>query len=412
MKKYSKKGLAAIAVGALAVGLMASGGGVAQADPGPGANDIVGVGSDTLQYMLDFGADGDFGGHGGYNAGKSAHLVSIDATPDANARSGYLNGSTNAALKALNPTVVLRAGQAPVQRPNGSGAGMTAMLNDHNTGTSEVINYVRSSSPLSAGQIATATGAGGIGPIHEIRLATDDLAIGAGTVTNAPTLSAAQLKDIYLCNKTTWSQVGGTGAGSGDTIIPVIPQSGSGTRKTFLTDIGFTTDSGGNVTQSVGPCVITGEENDPYSLYVDNTANHNQVADPYATAAVANPDAIAPFSGGRLNLYAAGYFSNPNVAFGATPPTGDEGVLSPGVVLNKSGYDDQRGLYIFFRDADAASTTHFNGTAKNWVNTLFYATSGTPFFKGGAAATLLTSAGVTPAYDDCGVDVAGASACP
>jgi ABC-type phosphate transport system substrate-binding protein len=402
--KHSKKTLTALAVGALAVGLLASGGGVAQADAAPTANDIVGVGSDTLQYMLDFGADGDTNGHAGYNTGKSARIVSFDATPDANARAGYLNGSTNTSLKALNPTIVLRAGSQPRQRPNGSGAGMNAMLGD--TASPNIINFVRSSSPLSAGQIATATAAGGIGAIHEIRLAKESLGIATANTTNAPTLSAAQLKDIYLCNSTTWDQVGGT---STNTIVPVIPQAGSGTRKTFLTDIGFTVDGSGNVTQSVGSCVKTGEENDPYSLYIDGTGS--QVADPYATAAVPNPDAIAPFSGARLNLYTAGYFFNPNVALGAAVPAADQGVLAPAIKLNTAGYVDTRGLYVFFREADTTSTAHFNGSAKNWVNTLFYAASGTPFFKGATGQALLTSAGVTPAYSDCGVNIAAASGC-
>ena len=51
-------------------------------------------------------------------------------------------------------------------------------------------------------------------------------------------LSAQQLKSIYTCTATTWTSVGGTSA---DTIIPIIPQLGSGTRSTFLADIGLTT---------------------------------------------------------------------------------------------------------------------------------------------------------------------------
>src|SRR3954462_7325817 len=105
------KGAAALAVGALALGVLATAGQPAQADPAPGGTDIVGVGSDTLQYMLDFGADGDYNGTIGYNAGKLSRLISFDATPDSNARSGYLNGSTSGTLKVLNPTVTLRGGQ-------------------------------------------------------------------------------------------------------------------------------------------------------------------------------------------------------------------------------------------------------------------------------------------------------------
>ena len=78
---------------------LAGGAACRPADPAPSSNDVVGVGSDTLQYMLDFGADGDFNSNPGYNAGKLSRLISFDATPDANARAGYLNGSTSTGLK-------------------------------------------------------------------------------------------------------------------------------------------------------------------------------------------------------------------------------------------------------------------------------------------------------------------------
>ncbi|MHA4875776.1 hypothetical protein, partial [Enterococcus faecium] len=73
--------------------------------------DVVGVGSDTLQYNLDFLADGDVSGDLGYNASNNVNkLVSIDSTADTNGRASYQNGSTAAAPKPLNPSVVLRAG--------------------------------------------------------------------------------------------------------------------------------------------------------------------------------------------------------------------------------------------------------------------------------------------------------------
>src|SRR6185437_8779018 len=97
MRTPSKKVLAVLAVSAATLGLLLPAG-PASADAGPSSSDIVGVGSDTLQYMLDFGADGDASGDAGYNPHQVSRLVSIDATPDANARSGYLNGSTSAAL--------------------------------------------------------------------------------------------------------------------------------------------------------------------------------------------------------------------------------------------------------------------------------------------------------------------------
>ncbi|WP_375474902.1 substrate-binding domain-containing protein [uncultured Jatrophihabitans sp.] len=417
-KRKGAASVAALAASTLAFGLMTAASTAAHADPAPGSSDIVGVGSDTLQYMLDFGADGDVNGHNGYNFGKTSRIANFDATPDANARAGYLNGSTSSALLALNPTIFLRAGSSPRQRPNGSGAGLLALELD----SANQINFARSSSPLGQGDVTNATGTGGSGALHEVRLANDTLSIAAGNTTHAVPLSKAQLKQIYLCASgyTHWSD-SGVGGTSTDTIIPVIPQNGSGTRKTFLTAIGFTTDGNGNVTQAVGGCVKTYEENDPYALFLDSSGN--QVADPYVAGLKPNADAIEPISGGRLTLYQNGYFYNPNQALGKGPTAGDDSVLSPDVALlpttgtaSDGGdvYTQTRGLYVDFRDSDVNSTTHFNGSTKNWVNTLFLAgaSGGTPFFNSPAGKTLLQSAGVTPAYDDCGVDQLGASACP
>lgn len=119
----------------------------AVADYGPTQNDVVGVGSDTLQQLADFVADGDFTGNSGYNSlGNKNKFISIDATADANTRLAYgpqglgpncapgtggtAGTGNNAAQHAdapcvLNPTVVLRAGFAPEQRPNGSGPAST-----------------------------------------------------------------------------------------------------------------------------------------------------------------------------------------------------------------------------------------------------------------------------------------------
>ena len=412
IRKRGAAGFAAIAASALALSL--AGAPTASADPAASSNDVVGVGSDTLQYMLDFGADGDFNSNPGYNAGKLSRLVSFDATPDANARAGYLNGSTSTTLKALNPTVVLRAGSTPIQRPNGSGAGIGALAIDqaHN------IDFARSSSALNAGQVATATGSGGVGDLHEVRLAHDFIHMAVGQTTNSPgALSKAQLKAIYECTDTKWTQVGGS---STDTIIPILPQNGSGTRKTFLTDIGFTTDANGNVTEAPGGCVKTYEENDPYALYVDGTGS--QVSDPYALTANPNADALEPMSDGRLNLYAAGYFTNPNLAYGTTTSATDEVTLSPNVKeLTAAGnasdgaanYVNKRGLYVIFRESDITSSTRFNGSTLNWVKTLFLNSSAPkPFFATGSGQALLSSAGVVPDYGDCGKNPTSASACP
>jgi ABC-type phosphate transport system substrate-binding protein len=384
MSKKRRTGVsAALAVGAIVAGLVIPASS-AVADPAPGSGDIVGVGSDTVQYLIDFGADGDTSGDGGYNsAGNLNRLINFDATPDANARAAYAEGSTSNSPISLNPTIVLRAGTHPVLRPNGSGAGIAALDID----SAGEINFARMSRPPKASEQATAAATTGVGTLRVVQLATDSLAMATATSTNAPALSTAQLKLIYTCTDTTWNQVGGT---SSATIIPVIPQSGSGTRSTFEGDIGIT-DS------QVGSCVRVGEENDPYSLYINSAG---------ATQSTANPNVIAPFSGGRLNLYQTGYFNDPSKAYGTA-----QSALAPTVTLATTGsptdgnpiYNDVRGLYVVFRNSDYSSATPFQpGGTKNWVNTLFASPSGTPFFKSGAGQALLTAAGVTPAYHDYG----------
>jgi hypothetical protein len=65
--------------------------------------------------------------------------------------------------------------------------------------------------------------------------------------TNAPaTLTATQLKNIYLCKTTNWKAVGGKAG----TIQPFLPQTGSGTLSFFLTALG-----GGVTAITPGPCV-------------------------------------------------------------------------------------------------------------------------------------------------------------
>src|SRR5450755_3120166 len=91
MRRISKLGIVGSGVCALAL-TMAS---PAFADYAPRPLDVVGVGSDTVQNINDFVADGDpFGDGAGYNGAQNKFkMVSFDATPDANDRAGYLNPS-------------------------------------------------------------------------------------------------------------------------------------------------------------------------------------------------------------------------------------------------------------------------------------------------------------------------------
>ena len=85
MRRISKLSVTAAGVFAVALGIASP----AYADYGPSGTDIVGVGSDTVQNIANFVADGDQNGDFGYNAADNPDKwVSFDATPDANDRAG------------------------------------------------------------------------------------------------------------------------------------------------------------------------------------------------------------------------------------------------------------------------------------------------------------------------------------
>ena len=456
--RYGKLSVS-LAVAGMVAGMVVMAVQPAYADYAPNAKDVVGVGSDTLQYLVDFAADGDQLGDPGYNtAANKYRLISFDATADANARLAYGNygqsgnsagncspgtgsdvGSVNTTPAEtagtpciLNPTIVLRAGDNPIQRPNGSGAGAKALAADPQ------INFSRASACQgpATDEINGEPCAGNLSSSYDsITVGTDPLAILSASTTNAVALSQEELTDIYNCTDRTWASVGSTGPNASDDIIPIIPQLGSGTRSVFLQYLGLTNST-------LGSCVVTGEENDPTAI-----------------AAQTSPaDAIEPMSGGRLNLFegilgtggstgAEGYFRDPScpintilaqTAAGAggacsnTPGTSSpalDNVINPAVKLWTSGTPADGNpilvitlpLYIYFPNSAVSSTTTWQpGSTLNAVETLFYnpcptgATNcvtgtgidagltfgpgGPPYFAQQEAWTDIAAAGVNPTY--------------
>jgi ABC-type phosphate transport system substrate-binding protein len=421
----------------------------AYADYAPTAKDVVGVGSDTLQYLVDFAADGDNLGDPGFNSNSPKYrLINFDATADANARLAYGSGGATgqgvAGVAAgqcgpgtggtagtgnqtithadspctLNPTIVLRAGVSPVQRPNGSGAGAKALAAD----TSHFITFSRASACQGP---TTGCGHKLTSAFDSIQVGSDPLAMLTASTTNAVPLSNAQLTAIYTCTATTWAAVGSTGPNASHTIIPIIPQAGSGTRSSFESAIGVTD-------ATLGACVKVGEENDPTAIAVQSSP----------------ADAIEPMSGGRLNLFQGllstgvasgqgGYFRDPSCSLDAinTSATGcaaPGNTISPAVTLVTTGtpsdnnplFHIDRPLYIYFRDTDVNSTTSWQGGTLNAVRTLFYnpckdnpivpgdgCTAGTgslaglnfgpggaPYFAQAGTQADISASGIVPAY--------------
>jgi len=379
--------------------------GTANADYAAGPSDVVGVGSDTLQYLGNFLADGDVGGDAGFNSGAPTNrLVSYDATADANARLAYANGSTNTTVLTLNPTVVDRAGSFPVARPNGSGAGADALAaqaahptlqNDPNA------NFARMSSPPSHAQEIAVPG----GQMRVIQIATENLGLAvtaSGSHIPAAGLSAQELVAIYQCSTTHWNALAGNSTGSTNTIIPLIPQSGSGTRSKFLADLQA---ANGGTAITLGSCVVTSEENDPTAIGAQSSPT----------------DAIEPMSQSRLNLWngtsgngGVGYFHAPT---GLTGKSGLGVLLVPGAVMapltgtagdGNPAYVDNRSLYIVFNQSHCSDAAWQPGGTQNWVEALFSkcgnASLPTPYAATFFGQTLLSAAGATPSYNDLGVN--------
>ncbi|WP_316522051.1 PstS family phosphate ABC transporter substrate-binding protein [Kitasatospora brasiliensis] len=229
-----------LTVAALATSVATVVSGTAVADPAgtPRAIDIVGVGSDTTQAILNqLSVD--------YNASltdpNAPRLYSWDAT-----------GSS---------PLVTKTGATSITRPNGSGAGVKALA----ANTSTTVDFARSSRGPATGD---ATG------LAFVALAKDAVTWSASAGGNAPAaLTPAQLKGIYECNPSfrTWNQIDSSKPAVN--IQPVLPQANSGTRSFFLSAIG---------NPVLGTCVADGpEENEGTDVSLNNNPN---VVFPYSVA--------------------------------------------------------------------------------------------------------------------------------
>jgi ABC-type phosphate transport system substrate-binding protein len=238
----SARTVRAAAVIAASLAVVATSALSANADPGftPDNDDIVLVGSDTTELALnDLAAL-----YNGRTPTPAKRLASFDATG--------------------TPQITLRSGQTPINRPNGSGAGISALC------TNASVSSARSS----RGPVAT-----DCANLAFLPFATDSLRwMGNTGITGVPSLTDAQLTSIYNCTTTNWNQVGGPNL----PIVPLIPQLNSGTRNFWATQVGI------NATT-------------PPTCVKDNVGGASvQEHDPALISATAG--AIAPASVGRYNL--------------------------------------------------------------------------------------------------------------
>ena len=433
MRKMRKSAAVLSAVGTCTV--LVFGVGSAFADDQPTSGDVVGVGSDTVQYASDFFADGDPSGDAGYNGAVTNRDMSFFATGDGNGRALYDSTGTllagNAGKLEGTTTVVLRQGTKPVARPDGSGDGIAALTADSvGSGTSYEglangsINYVRASREPKGSELTACTHITDCGGLHVFQFASDNLEMAKWSgASNAVPLSVADLQAIYTCTITKWNQIPGNSGGSGNTIIPVIPQAGSGTANFFEADLG----TGGTPLTPNTACVQTSEEHDPTGI----THAHQ-----LGSTTLDPADAIEPFSVGRARLAASGYFANgpeptsdfaislitgcknPSTAWTTAGDTADQGFCGTsdtsdpnqpangGTVVNAADgnpiYDSVRGLYFIVRDFDLASTTtpFQPGSTKNFAQVLF--SGSTSFIAKSANQPLIRAAFLVPNYHDLG----------
>ncbi|MET7476016.1 Ig-like domain repeat protein [Streptomyces sp. NPDC005648] len=268
----------------------------AYADPTPAGTfrQLVGVGSDTTQDVLDALAGDTVGGKSyaatAVKSATGAGIASYDAIEPG-------TGSTTS-------NITTRSGGPSFLRPNGSGKGRLALSESltgdkfpDSTGVSVKgqVDFARSSSgPSFSGTALT-----------YIPMARDAIGV-AVRGSGLDTLTVAQLHDIYTGTLTTVN---------GQTVHPKIPQSGSGTRKFFLSILGLQ-DS------DLAPGVQVVQENQGNSALTEDgalvpfsvgswIAQNNGVAPDYTKTSVA--------SGGHL---------------AAIQLPGDDGATSPVTTVN------------------------------------------------------------------------------
>jgi len=198
----------------------------------PGENDAVGVGSDTITPVTDQLAQG----YNGTIVSTAPHEYSWDAV--------------NPITGAIGDSIPIKADCSPIPRPDGSSAGINQLKTFTKSSSGPFCtNFARSSRarastdpPFAAGGVAFVT------------LAGDAITWSIPTQnTFAPkSLTDSQLTEIWSCtvpqaNSGTgpnqWGDLNPalTGTAATQAIQPFLPQSGSGTLATWLTDIGVTT---------------------------------------------------------------------------------------------------------------------------------------------------------------------------
>ncbi|MFD4597230.1 substrate-binding domain-containing protein [Streptomyces sp. NPDC058464] len=253
------------AVGAVALGLGALAAPAAYADPTSATDyrQLAGVGSDTTQDVM--------------NALGNAITNS----------NGKVIASWNAT--GTSPITTKATGSCTITRPDGSGAGITA-LNTALDGSTGCVDFARSS----RGPNNTTTT-----DLTFIPYAKDAVSWVKQDGSALPDdLTTAQLKAIYECTLTSLNGV---------TLTPILPQSASGTRAFFLSSIGVTTPgscvtSNSTIQENDGSIVDSAGDIFPYSVAQYTAQETSVVDDRRGDAVLGSVNGVVPRNEDDLSL--------------------------------------------------------------------------------------------------------------
>jgi len=257
-------------------------------------------GSDTTQnFMGQYLAN--FDGNNTLVAGKTIRTYNIPAFPTPSFSTDNDSASSNNCSIDISWVQSGGTGQGTglQNAPSGSGAGKTYLAAEESQPSTSkgCIDNARSSS-------APGTVAGGEKATFEYyAYALDAVAWATPSLLAPSILTRQQVQDIYACNITDWSTVGG----SPGPIQRYLPQSASGTRSFFLSQYGITAAmlATSNVNcPAVKDNSIADNNGGPNIKFEENQGKTIEAAD------IAK--AILPYSGG-LWSYQAQNASNPDI---------------------------------------------------------------------------------------------------
>lgn len=338
-----RRALQTVVVGGVVAGALLSTALPAHADLPSGTFAVTAGGSDTTENIMNEYLTGKTTS----NDGTTTHTVqtyNIPAIPTANypvdndgrcdavaGAPGYTGGTINWNFNGA---------QSPPKAPSGSGAGRTVLLAQRN-----VNGNVRACM-----DIARSSSKGSEAGLEYFAFAMDAVSWSTPSLKAPARLTRAQVKDIYTCNVTDWSQVGGVPGA----IQRYLPQSTSGTYSVFNTEWLDGTAASLPTTPSCPAVKIIDKNGNPFEENQGNTLLDADI-----------DKAILPYSSGvwvfqKNNSVNPSLDKRNNVRLG-----GLETVTGP-VVANTARWNASNGVY----ELDYVNASNPNGVVSDQNTTL------------------------------------------